>query len=40
MSIFESEDAATAASELVPAMVADGVTLLEKVEVREVVAHA
>jgi hypothetical protein len=39
MVIMESEDAAKAMSERVPAMVPDTVTL-EEVEVREVVAHA
>ena len=39
MVIFESEDAAQAMSERVPAMVPDVVTL-DTVEVREVVAHA
>ncbi len=39
MIVFESEDAATAASERIPSTVPDTVTL-EGVEVREVVAHA
>ena len=39
MIVFESEDAARAASERIPGTVPDGVTL-EDVEVREVVAHA
>jgi hypothetical protein len=39
MVVFESEDAANGASEQVPAMIPDGVTL-ESIEVREVVAHA
>ena len=39
MMIFESEDAATGASERIPATVPDTVTL-EGVEVREVVGHA
>ena len=39
MIVFESEDAARAASELIPGTVPVGVTL-EDVEVREVVAHA
>ena len=39
MVIFESEDAANAASERIPASVPDSVTL-EDVEVREVAAHA
>jgi len=39
MVVFESEDAATAMSERVPAIVPEAVTL-EGVEVREVVAHA
>ena len=39
MIVFESEDAATGASEMVRATVPDGVTL-EDVEVREVVGHA
>jgi hypothetical protein len=39
MVVFESEDAAKAMSERVPAMVPDVVTL-ESVDVREVVAHA
>ena len=39
MAVFESEDAARAASERIPATVPQGVTL-EDVEVREVVAHA
>ena len=39
MIVFDSEDAATAASERIPATVPDAVTL-EDVEVREVVAHA
>ena len=39
MIVFESEDAAQAASERIPGTVPDGVTL-ENVEVREVVAHA
>ena len=39
MLVFESEDAATKASEMIPATVPDGVTL-EDVEVREVVGHA
>ncbi len=39
MVVFESEDAATKASEMVPSMVPDAVTL-ESVEVREVAAHA
>ena len=38
MIIFESEDAAKAMREMVPGMVPDVVTL-DKVEVREVVAH-
>ncbi len=39
MLVFESEDAATRASEMIPATVPDDVTL-EDVEVREVVGHA
>lgn len=39
MIVFESEDAARAASERIPATVPEGVTL-EDVEVREVVGHA
>jgi hypothetical protein len=39
MIVFESEDAATGASEMIPATVPDAVTL-EDVEVREVVGHA
>ena len=39
MVVFESEDAANGASERVPAMLSDDVTL-ENIEVREVVAHA
>jgi hypothetical protein len=39
MVVFESEDAANGASERVPAMLPDEVTL-ESIEVREVVAHA
>lgn len=39
MIIFESEDAAQSASERIPSMATEGVTL-EGVEVREVVAHA
>ncbi len=39
MIVFESEDAARAASERIPGTVPEGVTL-EDVEVREVVAHA
>ena len=39
MLVFESEDAATKASEMIPATVPDNVTL-EDVEVREVVGHA
>ena len=39
MIIFESEDAANAASEQVPSFIPDSVTL-EDVEVREVAAHA
>ena len=39
MLVFESEDAANAASEQVRGMVPDGVSL-ESIEVREVVAHA
>ncbi len=39
MIVFESEDAATGASERIPATVPDTVTL-EGVEVREVVGHA
>ena len=39
MIVFESEDAARTASERIPGIVPDGVTL-EDVEVREVVAHA
>jgi hypothetical protein len=39
MIVFESEDAATSASEMIPATVPDNVTL-EDVEVREVVGHA
>ena len=38
MVVFESEDAAKAASERVPTMVTDAVTI-ENIEVREVVAH-
>jgi hypothetical protein len=37
--VFESEAAANGASEQVPSMLPDGVTL-ESIEVREVVAHA
>jgi hypothetical protein len=39
MLVFESEDAATGASKMIPATVPDSVTL-EDVEVREVVGHA
>jgi len=39
MMVFESEDAATRVSEMIPATVPDTVTL-EDVEVREVVGHA
>ena len=39
MVIFDSEDAANRASEQVPSMIPDAVTL-DGVEVREVVAHA
>jgi hypothetical protein len=39
MVIFESEDAAKRASEQVPSMIPDAVTL-EEVDVREVAAHA
>jgi hypothetical protein len=39
MILFESEDAATGASEMIPATVPETVTL-EGVEVREVVGHA
>ena len=39
MIVFESEDAARAASELIPGTVPEGVTL-EDVDVRAVVAHA
>ena len=39
MIIFESEEAATGASQMIPATVPDTVTL-EGVEVREVVGHA
>ena len=39
MVVFESEDAATGASEMIPGAVPDTVTL-EDVEVREVVGHA
>jgi hypothetical protein len=39
MVIFESEEAANAASEMVPSLVRDAVNL-ESVEVREVAAHA
>ncbi len=39
MLVFDSEDAATGASEMIPATVPDTVTL-EDVEVREVVGHA
>jgi hypothetical protein len=39
MVIFDSEDAANQASEQVPSMIPDAVTL-ENVEVREVAAHA
>jgi hypothetical protein len=39
MVIFESEDAAKSASEQVPSMIPDAVTL-ESVDVREVAAHA
>jgi hypothetical protein len=39
MVMFESEEAATTASERVPSLVAEAVTL-EGVEVREVAAHA
>lgn len=39
MVVFESEEAARAASERIPGIVPEGVTL-EDVEVREVVAHA
>ena len=39
MIVFESEEAAQAASERIPGTVPEGVTL-EDVEVREVVAHA
>jgi hypothetical protein len=37
--VFESEDAAQTASERIPSMVPDEVTI-ENIEVREVVAHA
>ncbi|MBA2532795.1 MAG: hypothetical protein H0V23_11930 [Nocardioidaceae bacterium] len=39
MLVFDSEDAATRASEMIPATVPDTVTL-DDVEVREVVGHA
>ena len=39
MIVFESEDAATSASEMIPATVPD-TARLESVEVREVVGHA
>ena len=39
MQVFESEDAATEASKMIPSTVPDTVTL-EDVEVREVVGHA
>ena len=39
MVIFDSEDAATRASEQVPSMIPDAVTL-DSVDVREVAAHA
>ena len=39
MVVFESEEAATRASEMIPATVPDAVTL-EDVEVREVIGHA
>jgi hypothetical protein len=39
MIVFESEDAARAASERIPGMASEGVTV-ESVEVREVVANA
>ncbi len=39
MTLFDSEEAATRASEMIPAMVPESVTL-EDVEVREVVGHA
>jgi hypothetical protein len=39
MLVFESEDAATGASKMIPATVPDSVTL-EDVDVREVVGHA
>lgn len=39
MIVFESEDAANRASEQIPSMIPDAVTL-EDVEVREVAAHA
>ena len=39
MIVFESEEAARAASERIPGTVPEGVTL-EDIEVREVVAHA
>jgi hypothetical protein len=39
MIVFESEDAAKSASEQIPAMIPDAVTL-EDVELREVAAHA
>lgn len=39
MIVFESEDAATGASEMIPSTVPETVTL-EDVEVREVVGHA
>ena len=39
MIVFESEEAATTAGEMVPSMVPDAVTL-DSVEVREVAAHA
>jgi hypothetical protein len=39
MAVFESEEIANAASERIPSMIPDAVTL-ETIEVREVVAHA
>jgi hypothetical protein len=38
--VFDSEDAANAATELVRSGIPDAVATLENIEVREVVAHA
>jgi len=38
--VFESEDAANAVSERIPSMAPEDVVTLDRVEVREVIAHA